>query len=77
MWQCQREGVGKAERDMRSVPMSPQEGLSADTDDMFPPFFLLCSPDDRDTVCALLCSPFRRGPGSHHLLRLLLPLLLQ
>lgn len=50
-------------------------GLSSHCHGLLPS--LLCSSDDRDAVCVILCSPFPRRPRGHHLLRLLLPLLLQ
>lgn len=74
--ECDGREVGKCDEGVRSAPGDLHEGLGSDSRGMLPLLFL-CSSDDRDAVCAILCSPFPGGPWGHHLLRLLLPLLLQ
>lgn len=68
--------VGKCEEGVRSAPGDSTWVLVLTAVACCPSPFL-CSSDDRNTVCVVLCSPFPGGPWGHHLLRLLLPLLLQ
>lgn len=76
---CRRgRGVSKSDGGVRSASDGrPSRFLVLTPMACCPSLFLLCSSDDRDAVCVILHSSFCGRPWGYHLLRLLLPILLQ